>query len=49
MIQIGLPDYFLVVRSLLIHEALHAEYPSIKGNSEEKWVDDAARNISKLL
>ena len=34
---------------VLIHESLHAEYPSIKGNSEEKWVDDAARNISKLL
>ena len=34
---------------VLIHEMLHAEYPSIKKGSEEQWVDDAARNISSLL
>ena len=34
---------------VIMHECLHAEYPSIKGNSEEEWVDVAALNISKLL
>lgn len=34
---------------VLIHEMLHAEYPSIKESSEEQWVDEAARNISSLL
>ena len=34
---------------VLIHEMLHAEYPSLKGSSEEEWVDEAARNISSLL
>jgi hypothetical protein len=33
---------------VVIHECLHAEYPSIDGN-EEEWVDTAALNISKLL
>jgi len=34
---------------VIMHECLHAEYPSIKENSEEEWVDIAALNISKLL
>jgi hypothetical protein len=34
---------------VIIHECLHAEYPSIKESSEEEWVDIAASNISKLL
>tara|TARA_R100000152_G_C6682516_1_gene116050 strand:+ start:225 stop:503 length:279 start_codon:yes stop_codon:yes gene_type:complete len=34
---------------VIIHECLHAEYPSIKDNPEEEWVDQAAINISKLL
>jgi len=34
---------------VIIHECLHAEYPSIKEVDEEEWVDEAAANISKLL
>jgi|TARA_B100000214_G_scaffold143710_1_gene102780 hypothetical protein len=34
---------------VLIHECLHAEYPSIDKCSEEEWVDTTAANISKLL
>ena len=34
---------------VIIHECLHAEYPSIKSQNEEEWVDTAALNISKLL
>jgi hypothetical protein len=34
---------------VIIHECLHAEYPSIKESSEEEWVDISASNISKLL
>ena len=34
---------------VLIHESLHAEYPSIAKGSEEEWVDEAASNIAKLL
>ena len=34
---------------VVIHECLHAEYPSITGREEEEWVDTAALNISKLL
>lgn len=34
---------------VLIHEMLHAEYPSIEKGSEEEWVDEAAHNISSLL
>ena len=34
---------------VIIHECLHAEYPSIKSQNEEEWVDAAALNISKLL
>tara|TARA_R100001530_G_scaffold90689_1_gene63032 strand:+ start:103 stop:375 length:273 start_codon:yes stop_codon:yes gene_type:complete len=34
---------------VIIHECLHAEFPSIKGKTEEEWVDEAALNISKLL
>ena len=34
---------------VVIHECLHAEYPSITDNEEEEWVDTAALNISKLL
>ncbi len=34
---------------VVIHECLHAEYPSIPKYNEEEWVDTAALNISKLL
>jgi len=34
---------------VVIHECLHAEYPSICKENEEEWVDTAALNISKLL
>ncbi len=34
---------------VLIHESLHAEYPSIPKGTEEEWVDEAANNISRLL
>jgi len=34
---------------ILIHESLHAEYPSIAKNTEEDWVEEAAENIASLL
>lgn len=34
---------------VIIHECLHAEYPSLEAKDEEEWVDTAAINISKLL
>ena len=34
---------------VIIHESLHAEYPSLPKNNEEVWVNAAAINISKLL
>ena len=41
---------------VIIHEGLHAEFPTLrkrlfskKGADEEEWVDAAASNISKLL
>lgn len=41
---------------VIIHEGLHAEFPSLreklfskKGADEEEWVNAAAANISKLL
>jgi len=34
---------------ILIHESLHAEYPSIAKGTEEEWVEEAAESISKLL
>lgn len=34
---------------VILHECLHAEYPSIPQENEEQWVDTAALNISKLL
>lgn len=34
---------------VIIHECLHAEYPSTENMNEEEWVDVAACNISKLL
>ena len=41
---------------VIIHESLHAEFPTLrkrlfskKGADEEEWVDAAASNIAKLL
>ena len=34
---------------VIIHESLHAEYPSLGKMDEEEWVDTVATNISKLL
>jgi len=34
---------------VIIHESLHAEFPSLKKMEEEEWVDNVATNISKLL
>ena len=41
---------------VIIHESLHAEFPTLrkrlfskKGADEEEWVNDAATNIAKFL
>ena len=34
---------------VIIHECLHAEFPSLEKSDEEEWVSTAATNISKLL
>jgi hypothetical protein len=34
---------------VIIHESLHAEFPSIASSTEEDWVEAASSSISKLL